>query len=141
MQVTGSRHHLLRLSNEIIHKAVGFRLGIKTCEPHTCPRGEQVDARQLHGLSCRRSSDSKDIHRSTTSSAWRAIKQVQVPSSKEPLGLTTRENRRPDGVTLLPWSRENPRHSQTSLQTRIIDATYAHAGSAANNAANLKTAK
>jgi len=35
---------------------------------------------------------------------WRAIKQAQVPSTKEPLGLTT--HRRSNGETLLLWSPE-----------------------------------
>ena len=45
----------LRLSDEMIRIAVGFRLVLRTCEPHTCPCEKEVDARGLHGLSYRRS--------------------------------------------------------------------------------------
>ena len=45
----------LRMPNEIIRVAVGTRLGIRLCEPHTCPCGTRDDALGLHGLSCRRS--------------------------------------------------------------------------------------
>ena len=45
----------LRLSDEAIGVAVAHRLGSKACEPHTCVCGKAVDARGLHGLSCRRS--------------------------------------------------------------------------------------
>jgi len=89
--------------------------------------------------------DSKDIHKSTTSSAWRAIKQAQVPSTKEPLGLTTRDNGRPDGVTLLPWSRRKHsmgcNHSRHLCRLTHRRNSSAEAGSAGNNAANSKTDK
>ena len=45
----------LRMSNEVIRVAVGMRLGTRLCEPRTCSCGSFVDARGLHGLSCRRS--------------------------------------------------------------------------------------
>ena len=45
----------LRLSDEAVRVAVAHRLGSKACEPHTCVCGKAVDARGLHGLSCRRS--------------------------------------------------------------------------------------
>jgi len=43
----------LRLSDEAIRIAVAHRLGCKACEPHACVC--PVDARGLHGLSCRKS--------------------------------------------------------------------------------------
>ena len=52
----------LRLSDEMIRIAVGFRLGLRTCEPHTCLCGKEVNARDLHGLSCRRSSARQQRH-------------------------------------------------------------------------------
>ena len=45
----------LRLSDEAIRVAVGYRLGSATCQPHTCVCGSKVDARGLHRLSCRKS--------------------------------------------------------------------------------------
>ena len=41
------------LTTVAIHVAVGLRLGANICEPHQCPCGAPVDARGLHGLSCR----------------------------------------------------------------------------------------
>jgi len=43
----------LRLDDRSIHIAVGLRLGTNICEPYQCPCGASVDARELHGLSCR----------------------------------------------------------------------------------------
>ena len=44
----------LRLSDEAVRVAIAHRLGCKACEPHTCVCGKAVDARGLHGLSCRK---------------------------------------------------------------------------------------
>src|SRR6218665_2402495 len=35
---------------------------------------------------------------------WRALGRASIPSKKEPLGLTREDGKRPDGVTLIPWS-------------------------------------
>ena len=43
----------LRIDNEAVTVAVGFRLGTSLCEPHQCPCGKQVDARGTHALSCK----------------------------------------------------------------------------------------
>ena len=46
----------LRLPDEAVRVAVGYRLGSTTCQPHTCICGTAVDVRGLHGLSYRKSS-------------------------------------------------------------------------------------
>ena len=63
-----------RLSVEMIRIAVGFRLGLRTCEPHTCPCGKEINIRGLHELSCRRSSDRQQWHAKLNDSIWRSIK-------------------------------------------------------------------
>ena len=45
----------LRLSDEAIRVAVGYRLESVTCQPYTCICGKKVNARGLHGLLCRKS--------------------------------------------------------------------------------------
>ena len=52
----------LRLSDEMIRIAVGFGLGLRTCQPHTCSCGKEVNSRGLHGLSCSRSSARQQRH-------------------------------------------------------------------------------
>jgi len=42
----------LRMDNEVIRVAVGFRLGPTLCMPHVCSCGAQVDTRGSHGLPC-----------------------------------------------------------------------------------------
>ena len=94
----------LFMENESIRIAVGLRLGAKLCEPHVCPCGTQVDARGLHSLSCRRSAGRISRHHNINDIIWRALTRAGVPSTKEPSGLSRTDGKRPDGLTLIPWS-------------------------------------
>ena len=94
----------LRLSDKMIRVAVGYLLGLRTCESQTCPRGKDVDARGLHGLSCRRNSARQQRH-AQLDVLWRAIKRAHIPVAKEPVGLSRTDGKRPDGATFMPWSR------------------------------------
>ena len=91
----------LRLSDEAIRVAVAHRLGCKACEPHTCVCGKPVDARGLHGLSCRKSAPRQQRHSHMNDIIFGTIKRAQVPAVKEPFNLTLEDIKRPDGTTLL----------------------------------------
>ena len=39
---------------------------------------------------------------------WRAVKKAQIPASKELVGLSRADGKRPDGSTLVPWTRGKP---------------------------------
>ena len=56
--------------------AIGLRLGCKACEPHTCVCGKPVDARGLHGLSCRKSAPRQQRHSHMNDVIWRTIKRA-----------------------------------------------------------------
>ena len=94
----------LRLSDEEIRVAVGYRLGSSICQPHRCVCGSFVDARGLHGLSCRKCAPRHVRHSLINDILWRAIKKAQVPTCKEPVGLSRSDGKRSDGATLIPWS-------------------------------------
>ena len=93
----------LRLNNEAVRVAVGLRLGVPICEPHTCPCGSLVDARGSHCLACRRSAGRMARHQQINELIYRALNRAKVPSVKEPTGLTRLDGKRPDGLTLIPW--------------------------------------
>ena len=93
----------LRLDDETIRVAVGLRLGVNLCQPHSCPCGAQVDSRGTHGLSCKLSSGRMARHHHINDLIWRALQRAGVPSSKEPSGLSRTDGKRPDGLTLIPW--------------------------------------
>jgi len=44
----------LRLDDEAVRVAVGMRLGLALCAPHSCPCGGQVDAQGLHAMVCKK---------------------------------------------------------------------------------------
>ena len=133
----------LRLSDEMICVAVGCRLGLQTCEPHTCPSSKDVDARRHHGLSCRRARQQR--HAQLNDEIWRSIKRAQIPVAKEPVGLSLTDRTRPDDATLIPWSRGNPLAWDVTVPDTFAEAhlkdTAVFVGAAANQAATFKTTK
>ena len=135
----------LRLSDEAIRVAVAHRLGCKACEPHTCACGKPVDARGLHGLSCRRSAPRQQRHSHLNDIIWRAIKRAQIPAVKEPVSLMRDDNKRPDGTTLLPWARGKPMAWDVTVPDTYaeshIGSTAAKPGGAANKTAQNKIDK
>jgi len=98
----------LRLDDRAIHIAVGLRLGANICEPHQCHCGASVDARGLHGLSCRGGNGRSARHHNLNDLVWRAMAKADIPALKEPSGLLRTDGKRPDGVTLhCPGNKES----------------------------------
>ena len=93
----------LRLSDDAVRVVVGLYLGLNICEPHPCPSGAMVTSRGTHGLSSKRSSDRSTRHQQIHDAIWRALKRADVPSTKETAGLLRGDEKRPDGLTLVPW--------------------------------------
>ena len=97
----------LKLTAEKIQISVAQRLGVWTCS-HTCICGKLIDTRWLHGLSCRKSTHRHQHHVMLNDIIWRAIKRAQIPAHKEPTELISHGSKRPDGVTLILWSKGEP---------------------------------
>ena len=77
--------------------------------------------------------------------ATRALIRAEIPSSKEPLGLSRDDGKRPDGHTLVPW---HSGHSATwdvtvvhTLAASSVAQSAVQAGKAAEIAAERKSAK
>ena len=43
-------------------------------------------------------------HAAITDIIWRALWKADIPSSREPSGLSRTDGKRPDGATLVPWT-------------------------------------
>ena len=116
-----------------------------TCSPHTCICGKLVDARGLHGLSCRKRTPRHQRHAMLNYIIWRAIKRAQIPALKEPTGLITHGGKRPDGATLIPWSKGKPLAWELTVPDTYADShikmTSSEAGAAARQAASTKNIK
>ena len=95
-----------RLENYRLRIAVALRLGAKVCEPHICICGTHVDNINTgrHGLSCRKSAGRLSRHSTVNDLIKRALSLAEIPSRLEPPSLVRKDGKRPDGMTLTPWS-------------------------------------
>ena len=95
----------LNLDNNMIRVAVGLRLGVPLVLAHRCTCGTQVDPLGHHGLACQHSAGRHSRHNMLNDIILRALQSAGIPSIREPPGLSRSDAKRPDGVTLVPWSR------------------------------------
>ena len=135
----------LRLDDDAVRVAVGLRLGANLCDPHECQCGTLVDCRGTHGLSCKRSFGKTARHNYINDLIFHALIRAGIPSTKEPAGLSRNDGKRPDGLTLVPWSAgKNALWDVTIIDT--VAASYLRlsattAGSAAELASTRKEEK
>jgi len=133
----------LRLDDCAIHIVAGLRLG--ALEPHQCPCEAPVDARGLHGLSCRGGNGRSARRHSLNDLVWRAMAKADIPALKEPSGLLRTDGKRPGGVTLLPWKQRkcvtwDVTVSDTLAQSYVHETSQT-SGAAAEAAAERKRNK
>jgi len=73
------------------------------------------------------------------------MKRAQIATVKEPVSLMRQDGKRPDGTTILPWSRVRPLAWDVTVPDTYADAhvvnTAREAGAAANHAATNKNTK
>ena len=93
-----------RLDNSSLRIVVALRLGAPICLPHVCVCGASVDSMGRHGLSCRKSAGRLSRHSAVNDLIKRALMSAEIPSRLEPKSLSQHDNRRPDGLSLIPWS-------------------------------------
>ena len=93
----------LRLDNEEIRVAIGLRLDTALCKPHLCLCGAIVEEDGLHGLSCKLGKGKHARHSTLNDLIARALLRADVPCVKEPPGLSRKDGKRPDGLSLIPW--------------------------------------
>ena len=76
---------------------------------------------------------------------WRAVKKAQYRAVKEPVELSRSDGKRPDGATLIPWTRGKSVAWDVTVpdtyDNSYIADTATTALAAANRAADNKTAK
>ena len=135
----------LRLGNDAVHVAVGLRLGCRLCTENRCPCGSIVDERGIHGLSSWLAAGWLARHGALNDVIHRALGSAGVPSVLGPRGLTRSDDRRPDGVTMIPWSEGRcfawDATVSDSLAESHLNRTVHAAGAAADFAAVCKVRK
>lgn len=93
----------LKMDNATVRIAVGLRLGVPVVQPHHCICGALVTVDGHHGLSCRHGSGRHARHNLINELLCRAFISTGTLATREPHGLCTRDGKRPDGVTQVPW--------------------------------------
>ena len=84
--------------------SVGLRLSTPICGQHLCQHcGASVDVLGRHALCCQRSGGRHRRHALNTIIS-RALTTAGIPSRLEPTGLLRTDGKRPDGMSLAPWS-------------------------------------
>ena len=92
------------LDDEGVRVAVSPRLGLDLCVPHECQCNSRVDAYGVHSFVCKRALGKTIKHHSLNNLIARAFSSAGVPVIEEPSGLFRSDGKRPDGLTLVPWS-------------------------------------
>ena len=81
----------LRMDDDSVRIAVGLRLGVPICGPHSCHHcGAEVDVLGHHALSCRKSEGRHQRHAALNDIIHRTLTSAHVPSRLEPPGLHNR---------------------------------------------------
>ena len=75
---------------------------------------------------------------------WRAIRKAQIPATKEPVCLSRTDGKRPNGATLIPWTRGKPLAwdltvPDTYAQSHIAETADNAGAAAAESAVNKST--
>lgn len=85
--------------------SVALRIGAEICQPHVCRCGQIVDIYGTHGLKCRFSAGRHVRHQVMNQTIKRSLVTSKIPATLEPIGLYRDDGKRPDGMSLIAWSR------------------------------------
>ena len=132
----------LKLDNTSLRIACGLRLGSPLCQPHSCPCGMLVNELGRHGLSCTHAKGTHARHSQANDLIKRALGSAQIPAIREPPGLVRSDFKRPDGLTLYPWSQGKSLvwdfTCSDTLAPSHVAATSKESGKSAAQAENKK---
>jgi hypothetical protein len=84
--------------------SVALRIGAVVCLRHTCRCGSVVETSGHHGLSCKNSADRHSRHFAINDIVKRALGSAHVPAIREPPRLDRDDGKRPDGMSMVPWT-------------------------------------
>ncbi|XP_043202745.1 uncharacterized protein LOC122370853 [Amphibalanus amphitrite] len=125
--------------------AVALRVGAEVCQPHRCRCGSLADSLGHHALTCRLSAGRHPRHTALNDVIKRALQTVGLPSLLEPTGIDRGDGKRPDGLTLFPFTEgKSLVWDATCVNTYAashLPATAAAAGAAARDAEERKMRK
>jgi len=130
----------LRLDDETIRVAVALRLDLDPDDPHTCRCGA-LDAPGQHGLVCKQAPSRIARHQQLNDLVTGALVSAGVPATKEPVGLTRRDGKRPDGTTQIPWRSGKLLVWDVTVVSTLADSYVATAARGCGEVAKLAAAR
>ena len=134
-----------QLSPGELRIAIALRTGSKVCEKHLCKCGNLTDERGFHLLSCRFSEGRLPRHAALNDIIYRALKASGLPAALEPVGLDRGDGKRPDGISLYPFSQGRPLCWDATCTNTYADSfimeSAVEAGAAAAKAEESKRIK
>ena len=93
----------LKLDNSSFKIICGLRIGAKICSPYTCRCGFKVNEYGRHGLSCSKAAGRNSRHSEANRIIKKALASIDIPCTLEPPGLSTKDGKRPDGLSHFTW--------------------------------------
>ena len=108
----------LKLSNQQLRIAIGFRLGSKICKRHKCVCEKDVTEDGWHGLSCLKSAGRFSRHSNLNALIKQSLSSTHIPSVLETQHLYRTDQKRPDALTLVPRAVGK----QLSLDVTVVDS-------------------
>ncbi|KAF0290804.1 Ubiquitin carboxyl-terminal hydrolase 2 [Amphibalanus amphitrite] len=93
------------LDNETVRIAVALRVGADVCSGvHACRCGSPADVKGHHALTCQFSAGRLPRHTALNDIVRRALSTAGIPAQLEPYGVDRGDGKRPDGMTIYPFS-------------------------------------
>ena len=133
------------LDSETLRVSIATRIGADVCTPHRCRCGATADSKGYHALTCRLSVGRHPRHTALNDVVRRSLLSAGIPSILEPTGVDRGDGKRPDGMTVYPYSRGvSLLWDATCVNTyaeSYIPSTAASAGAAARDAEQRKRRK
>ena len=94
---------------------------------------------------CRHSAARISRHNVVNDIVWRAMQKAKIPAAKKPPGLLRSNNKRPDGVMLIPWKQGKCLAWDVTMPDiyaqSYLPTTATNVGHAADKSAVSKTQK
>ena len=126
----------LRLDDEAVRVAVALRLGLHLGAPHDCQCGAAVvGADGNHAFVCKKAPRRIARHQQLNDIVHRALVAAGIPASKEPVGLSRSDGKRPDGMSLIPWKSGKTLVWDVTVASTLADSYVASAARGASEVA------
>ena len=123
------------LDSETLRVSIALRVGAAVCSPHRCRCDSLADSQGYHSLTCRFSAGRHPRHTALNDVIRRALQSASIPALLEPSGLGRGDGKRPDGMTIYPFSSGMPLVWDATCVNTYADSNLASAAVAAGEAA------